>query len=57
MQRTHEQKALYMALNDALIFALRCGGIGWDEAIQTLEDQIAAITRRRDRGADPLQII
>lgn len=55
MERNSQQRALFMALNDDLRFALR-GGLSWDEAIETLKDKVAQLERLRDRGCDPMAL-
>lgn len=50
--RSREQKALFQALGAELRFALQCG-MGWDDAIQCLNDQVERLKRLRDHGAEP----
>lgn len=52
MERSREQKALFMGLNDELRFRFM-SGLSWDEAIETLKDKIAQLERLRDRNVDP----
>lgn len=57
MERTREQKALFMALKDDLRLPLRGGHLTLDQAIETLQDHVAHLERLRDRGVDPKNAI
>lgn len=56
MERTPEQRALFMALKDELRFALRAG-LTLDQAIETLQNHATHLGRLRDRGVDPKDAI